>query len=265
MDARAGRVVHSFDSLDDGWGVRCLHSDRDVITVGGALGRISFYDVRAQAYIEWIDVANGSVVREATRLESESSHGHRLVSSAMSLDTALNLTPLSPSSSYSLLNNSSNTYDIYYPRVPPSRSSISSIQSTINATTLQLRHLSSGRGWISRDEVYVSHFEGVNVANAIYTLAYEGEARQEAEWVSTSHKGTALTTPISTTTTTTTTTRHRCTEEEGGEYNDYGIGSSSSHFPMHHTTTTRSDSMRLFAAGGPLQLSLCGSFAGIWG
>ncbi|KAI8896502.1 WD40-repeat-containing domain protein [Globomyces pollinis-pini] len=53
IDPREKEIVHIFDSLDEGWGVRsmCIHSD--ILTIGGGLGKMSFYDLRAMKYLEW--------------------------------------------------------------------------------------------------------------------------------------------------------------------------------------------------------------------
>ncbi|KAJ3257900.1 DDB1- and CUL4-associated factor 12 [Boothiomyces macroporosus] len=53
IDPRIGKIVHIVDSLDDGWGVRSLCTMNSLLTIGGGLGRISFYDLRVQRYLEW--------------------------------------------------------------------------------------------------------------------------------------------------------------------------------------------------------------------
>ncbi|KAJ3275009.1 DDB1- and CUL4-associated factor 12 [Terramyces sp. JEL0728] len=53
IDPRIGKIVHIVDSLDDGWGVRSLCTKNSLLTIGGGLGRISFYDLRSQNYLEW--------------------------------------------------------------------------------------------------------------------------------------------------------------------------------------------------------------------
>jgi len=44
-------LVKSFESLDEGWGVRSLAFNKEVLTVGGGYGKISFYDLRAQNFV----------------------------------------------------------------------------------------------------------------------------------------------------------------------------------------------------------------------
>ena len=53
IDPRIGRVVHSFESLDEGWGVRSMCIYNNLLTIGGGYGRISFYDLRKANYITW--------------------------------------------------------------------------------------------------------------------------------------------------------------------------------------------------------------------
>ncbi|KAJ3119613.1 DDB1- and CUL4-associated factor 12 [Nowakowskiella sp. JEL0407] len=79
IDPRVKRIVHVFDSLDEGWGVRSLAYNGEVLTVGGGLGRISFYDTRAQKYISWEggQTASGTVTERRRSI-----HGivHRVTS-----------------------------------------------------------------------------------------------------------------------------------------------------------------------------------------
>jgi len=60
MDPRVGASVHQAPSLDDGWGVRSVgfHPDSAILSVGGGMGRISFYDLRNQHYFS-LDEDNG--------------------------------------------------------------------------------------------------------------------------------------------------------------------------------------------------------------
>ncbi|KAJ3163181.1 DDB1- and CUL4-associated factor 12 [Geranomyces michiganensis] len=53
LDSRARETVLTFDSLDEGWGVRSLLFEDSVISIGGGKGRISFYDLRMPGYISW--------------------------------------------------------------------------------------------------------------------------------------------------------------------------------------------------------------------
>eukprot|EP01134_Creolimax_fragrantissima_P006335 CFRG6335T1 len=52
LDPRLGSVVCDIASLDEGMGVRSLSMRGSVISIGGGLGRLSFYDMRAQCYID---------------------------------------------------------------------------------------------------------------------------------------------------------------------------------------------------------------------
>jgi WD repeat-containing protein 40A len=53
IDPRMGKITHTFDSLDDGWGVRSMTIHRGLLSIGGGLGRVSFYDLRTKKYLEW--------------------------------------------------------------------------------------------------------------------------------------------------------------------------------------------------------------------
>ena len=53
IDPRIQKVVHVFDSMDEGWGVRSMCINSNMLTIGGGFGRISFYDLRKADYISW--------------------------------------------------------------------------------------------------------------------------------------------------------------------------------------------------------------------
>ncbi|KAF9950703.1 DDB1- and CUL4-associated factor 12 [Mortierella alpina] len=55
IDPRVSSIVHVADSCDEGWGVRSLDFKSHIITSGGGYGRVGFYDLRAQRYLEGFD------------------------------------------------------------------------------------------------------------------------------------------------------------------------------------------------------------------
>eukprot|EP00128_Syssomonas_multiformis_P015593 Colp12_sorted_trinity150504_noHs@16421 len=105
LDPRTASVILSVESIDDGWGVRSLSSKFDIITIGGGLGRLSFYDMRGHGYVS---VMSG----ESERLES--------------------------------LGRNNNEY-----------------------------FLQTGSGWLRKDDVYATHFQGMHINNAVYAHAYD--------------------------------------------------------------------------------------------
>ncbi|KAJ1564574.1 DDB1- and CUL4-associated factor 12 [Nowakowskiella sp. JEL0078] len=167
VDPRSASIVHVLDSLDDGWGVRSLAFHHEILTVGGGLGRISFYDLRAQQYISWEE----------------------------SLSSPIMSTQPSPVRRYRDRLNREN-----------SRS--------MNLDEKQRLFQQTSGGWLKQDDVYISHFQGIDVRNAVYTLSYEEEL---------------------------------------------GFGCQ-----LSDSSWKRSIGGRLFAAGGPLQLNLTGSYAALW-
>ncbi|KAL6054059.1 DDB1- and CUL4-associated factor 12 [Balamuthia mandrillaris] len=51
IDARAGSIVHRIPSQDEDWGIRSLDFQcGSLLTIGGGMGRLSFYDLVAGAY-----------------------------------------------------------------------------------------------------------------------------------------------------------------------------------------------------------------------
>ncbi|KAG9068095.1 DDB1- and CUL4-associated factor 12 [Linnemannia hyalina] len=121
IDPRTSGLVHETESCDEGWGVRALDFKSHIITTGGGFGRLGYYDLRAQRYLDGFD------------------------------------------------NSQSNR-----------------------------RYQDIGTGWLNRDTTYAGSISGITIRNAVYTMQYD------------------------------------------------------------------STGTRLFAAGGPLQLGLCGSYAGLW-
>ncbi|RHZ87740.1 hypothetical protein Glove_30g55 [Diversispora epigaea] len=101
LDPRTTSIVHEIDSVDDGWGVRSLNFKDHLITTGGGFGRLSFYDMRAQKYLEF-----------PTKAEN-------------------------------------------------------------NETSLVSKYKETGSGWLQHDSVYINHFAGFALQNAIYTLSYD--------------------------------------------------------------------------------------------
>jgi len=62
IDPRSSSVVHVADSCDEGWGVRALNFKSHIITTGGGFGRVGFYDMRAQRYLDGFE--NGTTKRQ---------------------------------------------------------------------------------------------------------------------------------------------------------------------------------------------------------
>lgn len=75
IDPRIGSIVHICESQDDGWGVRSLDIHSDLITVGGGLGRISFFDLRTLKYIQWDTASKSATEMTAKKLYLDSSQG----------------------------------------------------------------------------------------------------------------------------------------------------------------------------------------------
>eukprot|EP00158_Paraphelidium_tribonemae_P004500 Partr_v1_DN26789_c3_g1_i4_m8598 putative ddb1 and cul4 associated factor len=61
-----GGLVHDIESADEGFGVRSLAWNSNILTIGGGLGRLSFYDLRTQNYLH--------VVRDDKPLAEEKAH-----------------------------------------------------------------------------------------------------------------------------------------------------------------------------------------------
>eukprot|EP00835_Amoeboradix_gromovi_P005985 NODE_630_length_5791_cov_0.338370.p2 type:complete len:338 gc:universal NODE_630_length_5791_cov_0.338370:1621-608(-) len=54
-DSRMGKIIHSVEGKDEGWGIRSLILHNDLLTIGGGKGRISFYDFTARDYLPIAD------------------------------------------------------------------------------------------------------------------------------------------------------------------------------------------------------------------
>ncbi|KAF9999820.1 DDB1- and CUL4-associated factor 12 [Modicella reniformis] len=60
IDPRTFNIVHEINSCDEGWGVRSLDFKSNIITTGGGYGRIGFYDLRAQRYLDGFENGQGA-------------------------------------------------------------------------------------------------------------------------------------------------------------------------------------------------------------
>ncbi|KAG0022957.1 hypothetical protein BGZ80_010723, partial [Entomortierella chlamydospora] len=58
VDPRASTIVHEAESCDEGCGVRSLDFKSHIITTGDGYGRIGFYDLRAQNYLDVSSVSD---------------------------------------------------------------------------------------------------------------------------------------------------------------------------------------------------------------
>jgi WD repeat-containing protein 40A len=65
LDPRMETMIQSFESLDEGWGVRSMAINYNLVTIGGGYGRISFYDLRASKYLDWSD--NNCLVKNSVQ------------------------------------------------------------------------------------------------------------------------------------------------------------------------------------------------------
>lgn len=68
LDPRTSNIVRTIDSCDEGWGVRSLDFKSNILTTGGGYGRIGFYDLRAQRYLDGFGT-------ESTKKYLEIGHG----------------------------------------------------------------------------------------------------------------------------------------------------------------------------------------------
>ncbi|CAI2187944.1 9463_t:CDS:2 [Funneliformis geosporum] len=100
VDPRTSSIAHEVGSVDEGCGVRSLSFNDHIITTGGGYGRLSFYDLRAQEYLDFLPQSNSK-------------------------------------------------------------------------KSLTLNYKETGSGWLNRDAVYMNHFAGYSIQNAIYALSYD--------------------------------------------------------------------------------------------
>ena len=207
IDPRSNSIVHIFESCDDGWGVRSMNINHGIVTVGGGLGRISFYDLRARNYLDWHKSQEPSASQHTSQSDFEPSFTSR---------RAANINRFHVSGgAQSHRQNGFPTHSISTQSFRPVTSPIElttptatrfghllytssfSCEPDLNPTN-RLNYLRTGKGWLYRDMIYLNHFQGIDILNAVYTLNYS------------------------------------------------------------------SNGLNLFAAGGPLQLNLRGSYAAIW-
>ncbi|KAL2919634.1 hypothetical protein HK105_200547 [Polyrhizophydium stewartii] len=199
IDPRVGGIVHIFESRDEGWGVRSLCANGDIFAVGGGLGRISFYDMRAQQYLSWRRQPLGVRETEGAYIPTRTP--------GMFQHMATEFPLLAPAPRQAALQPSSSNAVHAAPGVLPEISRAAAAACGLSGATLGIEpangpgdrtFLQSGHGWLDKDRIYMNHFQGADIRNAVYTLSFDSTGR------------------------------------------------------------------RMFAAGGPLQLNLRGSYLGLW-
>ncbi|KAK3815264.1 MAG: hypothetical protein J3Q66DRAFT_344152 [Benniella sp.] len=79
IDPRTSSIVRTIDSCDEGWGVRSLDFKSNILTTGGGYGRIGFYDLRAQRYLDGFGT-------ESTKKYLEIGHGWLNYDTAFSMN-----------------------------------------------------------------------------------------------------------------------------------------------------------------------------------
>ncbi|ORX46630.1 WD40 repeat-like protein [Piromyces finnis] len=142
IDPRSTSVVHKIPSLDDGWGVRAVSFKYYNIAIGGGFGRLSFYDLRNQQYHEWETAAKTS-------------------------SDGLNSIPLH-SLNPGLALNENEFNDISYGGLN---------ESSYHQNSIKTQYYQTGKGWMLKDNFYTTHFHGIDVKPAIYSLEYSPNQR----------------------------------------------------------------------------------------
>ncbi|KAJ3044926.1 DDB1- and CUL4-associated factor 12 [Rhizophlyctis rosea] len=179
-DPRAGSVVHAVESLDEGWGVRSLSINSEVVTVGGGFSRISFYDLRAQRYIFWDSAAAAMPIVPNSPTDNDNNllSPTTTFSSTSPIPTTPTHRPSTPlrhiPSDWTWQDGDPtpprppSSHTSYRPRSLPTTRIPPKIHSTLTT------HLRTGTGWLLHDRMYRDHFVGCEVRNAVYSLSYDG-------------------------------------------------------------------------------------------
>ena len=142
IDPRSTTVAHKIPSLDDGWGVRALSFKYYNLAIGGGYGRLSFYDLRNQKYHEWETAAKTS----SDGLNSIPLH-------SLNPDLALNENEFD---------------DVNYGGLN---------ESSYHQNSIKTQYYQTGKGWMLKDNIYTTHFHGIDVKQAIYSLEYSPNQR----------------------------------------------------------------------------------------
>jgi WD repeat-containing protein 40A len=71
-DPRSNKVIASFNSLDEKWGVRALDFHEGLLTIGGGYGRLSYFDFRASKFLpngekEFVEIEAAHVYPDSSR------------------------------------------------------------------------------------------------------------------------------------------------------------------------------------------------------
>ncbi|ORY77837.1 WD40 repeat-like protein [Neocallimastix californiae] len=142
IDPRTTTVAHKIESLDDGWGVRALTFKYYNLAIGGGYGRLAFYDLRNQKYHEW-------------------------ETSAVTSSDGLNSIPLH-SLNPTLALNENEFNDVGFGGLNENK---------YHQNSIKTQYYQTGKGWMLKDNIYTTHFHGIDVKQAIYSLEYSPNQR----------------------------------------------------------------------------------------
>lgn len=164
-------------------------ANNEVVTIGGGLGKISFYDLRAYSYINWIDT---TAEHQETAVAKTNNYTVESSSIPSSMRAPVELHPTvrdildrhGISSSmlnqhYNLFTSLAETFPNNTP-LPPDDNLLTSpyvrkyfpksflIKDGHNYTD----YLKAGKGWLDQNVVYRNQFQGAELHSAIYSLGY---------------------------------------------------------------------------------------------
>jgi WD repeat-containing protein 40A len=160
IDPRVGRPIASVESCDERFGVRSLvwkpaasglsrGIPEQVLTIGGGMGRISFYDCRAGRYL-LID-------------DNSSAIAHSVLSPINAATSRVDTAGIMKKNSNPLYNVGNN----------------STIDQTTSSKNPRGYCLQTSGGWLHRDRNYfVTESLGYRVASAVYTLSYSPDGQR---------------------------------------------------------------------------------------
>lgn len=138
IDRRGPSVTLDVESIDQGHGVRSVALKDHLAVVGTGRGRLAFFDRRVNRYLD--------ITREATPSDCPSTG-----SSPQSLG-ALAPTPAAPAAAAAASKSA------------PERQSF--------------RYYQASEGWMEQNTVYRTHFEGMHVFAALYSLSWSPSGRK---------------------------------------------------------------------------------------
>jgi hypothetical protein len=154
----AGTIHPAIPSLDEGSGVRSILWQAHVLTIGGGAGRISFYDLRANGYLD----LNGDTREDIHNIVVDPVPSP-VIKKDEKIETVLDTEPMEDEGRMGV--------------VPERR--LNDPPTSTSALVGRREYFQTGAGYLDPEgRELVAQIRGLNVRNAVYTMSHDDSGRR---------------------------------------------------------------------------------------